>query len=199
MIALEKRGGLLPGFSNPVLDSQRIFRAVLGAMTHPGRIFRLHTGLDVPSPLYPATGAVALVLLDYETPLWTDLPFDSEGVAWLRFHCGCPQVEEAAAGRFALITGDPNRMPLGRFYPGTDEAPGDSCTLIIQVGRLAFGTGRKLTGPGIEKEHSLEVEGLPEEFWTGWRANHSQYPLGVDVILTAGEELAALPRTTRVE
>jgi alpha-D-ribose 1-methylphosphonate 5-triphosphate synthase subunit PhnH len=199
LIALEKKGGFLPGFSNLVLDSQRVFRAVLGAMTHPGRIFRLDTGLEVPSPLYPASAAVALVLLDFETSLWTDLPFESEGVEWLRFHCGCPLAQDALAGKFALITGDPNRMPLGRFCPGTDEAPGDSATLIIQVGWLAFGTGRKLTGPGIEKEHYLEVEGLPEEFWTAWKDNHSRYPLGVDVILTAGRELVALPRTTRAE
>jgi alpha-D-ribose 1-methylphosphonate 5-triphosphate synthase subunit PhnH len=64
---------------------------------------------------------------------------------------------------------------------------------------LTFGKGRKLTGPGVEKEHFLEVEGMPEGFWSDWKANHSQYPLGVDVILTAGEVLAALPRTTSAE
>jgi alpha-D-ribose 1-methylphosphonate 5-triphosphate synthase subunit PhnH len=168
-------------------------------MTHPGRIFRLDADLEAPSPLYPASAAVALVLLDFETPLWTDLTLGSGGVAWLRFHCGCPLAEDAAAGRFALIASAPNSMPLGRFCPGTDEAPGDSATLIIQVDRLVFGSGRKLTGPGIEKEHSLTVEGLPDGFWTGWKANHARYPLGVDVILTAGRDLAALPRTTRVE
>jgi alpha-D-ribose 1-methylphosphonate 5-triphosphate synthase subunit PhnH len=107
--------------------------------------------------------------------------------------------EDPAAGRFALITGDPNRNPLGRFCRGTEEYPGESATLIIQVGGLAFGKGRKLTGPGIEKEGFLEVEGMPEGFWAAWKANHSRYPLGVDLILSAGKELAALPRTTLVE
>ncbi len=198
MNGIGERKRFLPGFSDPVLDSQLAFRTILGAMSYPGRIFPLDAGLEIPAPLHPASAAVALALLDFETPLWTDLPFHSEAVEWIRFHSGCPLEEEPAAGRFALVTGDPTRMALGRFCPGTDESPGDSSTLIIQVGGLAFGKGRKLTGPGIEKEHFLEMEGMPDGFWAAWKVNHSRYPLGVDLILSAGRELAALPRTTLV-
>jgi alpha-D-ribose 1-methylphosphonate 5-triphosphate synthase subunit PhnH len=63
---------------------------------------------------------------------------------------------------------------------------------------LSFGNGRRLTGPGIEKERFLDAGGMPEGFWSAWKANHSKYPLGVDLILSAGRELAALPRTTLV-
>jgi alpha-D-ribose 1-methylphosphonate 5-triphosphate synthase subunit PhnH len=168
-------------------------------MSHPGRLFSLDMSFQVPTPLHPASAAVALALLDFETPLWTDLPPDSEAVEWIRFHCGCPVGEEPAGGKFALITGDPNQTPLGRFFPGTDECPGDSATLIIQTQTLVEGRGRRLTGPGIQKENYLSVGGVPEEFWQAWKVNHSGYPLGVDVILTAGRELVALPRTTRVE
>lgn len=199
MNGIGERKRFLPGFSDPVLDSQLAFRTVLGAISYPGRIFPLDVGLDVPEPLHPSSAAVVLALLDFETPLWTDLPFDSEGLEWLRFHCGCPLAEEPGESRFALITGDPTRIPLGRFCPGTDESPGESTTLIIQGEGLSFGKGRRLTGPGIEKERFLEAEGIPEAFWTAWKANHSRYPLGVDLILTAGEVLAALPRTTLVE
>ena len=199
MMALEKRGGFLPGFSDPVLGSQIAFRAILGAMSHPGRIFLLERGLEIPAPLHPAAGAVVLTLLDFETPLWMDLPPDSEAAEWFRFHCGCPLAEEPSAARFALITGDPSRTPMGRFFPGTDECPGDSATLIIQTKTLIEGRGRRLTGPGIQKENYLEIGGLAEDFWQGWKLNHSGYPLGVDVILTAGEVLVALPRTTLVE
>jgi alpha-D-ribose 1-methylphosphonate 5-triphosphate synthase subunit PhnH len=195
----DKRGGFLPGLSDPILDSQRAFRAVLGATSHPGRLFQLNLGLRVPAPLHPASAAVALTLFDFETPLWTDLPADSDALEWIRFHCGCPVIEEPAGGRFVLITSDRNQTPLGEFNQGTDESPGDSATLILQVGGLTFGRGRRLTGPGIEKENYLEVAGLPEGFWEEWRVNHSRYPLGVDVILTAGSQLAALPRTSRAE
>ena len=194
-----ERERFLPGFSDPVMDSQIAFRTVLNAMSHPGRIFRLEVGLEVPAPLHHAAAAVALSLLDFETPLWTDLPIDSEAVQWLRFHCGCPLVQDLASGSFGLITMGRTMPGTDQFHPGLDEFPGTSATLIIQVASLASGRGRRLTGPGVEKERHLEALGLPEHFWAAWKANRSLYPLGVDLILTAGRELAALPRTTRVE
>ena len=60
------------GLSDPVLDSKRIFRGVLDAMAHPGRVVPLPPPPDPPAPLVPAAAAVALTLLDYETPLWLD-------------------------------------------------------------------------------------------------------------------------------
>ncbi len=59
--------------------------------------------------------------------------------------------------------------------------------------------GQNLTGPGIQKESRLKVDGLTGNFWPEWKMNHSRYPLGVDVIFTAGKDLAALPRTTRAD
>jgi alpha-D-ribose 1-methylphosphonate 5-triphosphate synthase subunit PhnH len=38
--------------------------------------------------------------------------------------------------------------------------------------------------------------GLHDGFWTELEANHSRFPMGVDVMLVAGSELAGLPRTT---
>lgn len=189
-----------PGLGDPVLDSQRIFRGVLDAMSHPGRIVALDVDDAAPGPLHAATEAVCLALVDFETPLWLDAAGrTAEVMAHLRFHCGCPIVDEPAAARFAVVA-DPGRMPeLDRFDPGTDEYPDRSATVIVQVDMLSAGVGRRLTGPGIESEARLDAPGLPERFWEGLRANHGRFPRGVDVLLTAGSQLAALPRTTRVE
>ena len=194
-----ERERFLGGFSDPVMDGQRAFRTVLNAMSQPGRIFRLELELEVPAPLHHAAAAVALSLFDFETPVWADLPADSEAIQWLRFHCGCPLVQDLASGTFGLITMGRSMPGIDQFHPGLDEFPGTSATLIIQVASLASGHGRRLTGPGIEKEQYLDVLGLPEDFWAAWKVNRSLYPLGVDLILTAGQELAALPRTTRAE
>lgn len=189
-----------PGLSDPVLDSQRIFRAVLDAMSHPGRLVALAQPPPAPAPLYSATTAVCLALVDFETPLWLDpAARTAETIAHLRFHCGCPIVDEPDRARFGVVA-DPARMPgLDRFDPGTDEYPDRSATVVVQARTLTAGGGKRLRGPGIETETRLDAEGLPARFWQGLRENHERFPRGVDVLLTAGAALVALPRSTRVE
>ena len=189
-----------PGLANPVLDSQRIFRGLLDALSHPGRIVSVAAEEAAPGPLHPATVAVCLALVDLETPLWLDPAGRAPDVVeHLRFHCGCPIVEEPGRAHFAVITDPESMPPIEAFDPGTDEYPDRSATVIVQARALALGEGRRLTGPGIESESRLEAAGLPERFWDGIRANHGRFPRGVDVLLTAGARLTALPRTTRVE
>jgi alpha-D-ribose 1-methylphosphonate 5-triphosphate synthase subunit PhnH len=42
------------------------------------------------------------------------------------------------------------------------------------------------------------VSGLPDGFAARWAANRAAFPRGVDVILCAGRDVAALPRTTAI-
>jgi alpha-D-ribose 1-methylphosphonate 5-triphosphate synthase subunit PhnH len=191
---------MLPGFADPVLDSQRAFRALLDAMDHPGRVVDVPGSETAPDPLHPATAAVCLTLADFETPLWLDAWASTlETLAYLRFHCGCRLVDAPGQARFGLIS-EPGSMPrLSAFELGSDEFPERSTTLLVQVEGLTAGRGRRLTGPGIRIETRLEARGLPDAFWQDLRHNHALFPRGVDVLLTAGRQLAALPRTTAVE
>lgn len=182
------------GFSDPAQDSQRCFRRVLEAMSRPGRIERMPALAEVPAPLNNAAAAVLLTLADADTPVWLDAP---QPLDWLRFHCGCPVVAEAAAARFVLATGG---MPgLAGLARGTEEEPHLAATLLLQVKALRAGEGWRLTGPGIEREHLLAVEGLPADFLAQWAANRAGFPRGVDVVLCAGDSLACLPRTVAIE
>jgi alpha-D-ribose 1-methylphosphonate 5-triphosphate synthase subunit PhnH len=190
---------LLPGFPDPVLDSQRTFRQVLDAMAHPGRVIPLDAKIQVPRPLQGATAAVCLALLDFETSLWMDLDEESDVAGWLRFHCGCPLVHSPSAARFGLISREYGVPALDQFNSGQDEFPEQSATLIIQVSGFTSGSGRSLRGPGVERFERLKVQGLPDDFWMAWHLNQRLYPLGVDVLFTAGSTLVALPRTTGVE
>ncbi|MBP0444090.1 phosphonate C-P lyase system protein PhnH [Roseomonas sp. SSH11] len=187
--------GLLPGFADPVLDAQSSFRAVLEAMSRPGRVQRLPRAPSPPAPLGAAAGAVLLALVDSATPLFIDAGADA--VEWVRFHAGCPIVPGAGEAEFVLCTGTAPR--LASLRQGTDEEPQGSATLILQVDALEEGTGWRLTGPGIEREHGLRVRGLPEGFLAEWKANGARFPRGVDVILCDGDRIAALPRSLRIE
>lgn len=191
---------MLRGLADPVADSQMIFRAVLDAMAHPGRIVEVPGPLDVPSPLHAAAAAVCLALVDFETSLWLDAKArTSAAVEYLRFHSGAVVVDTPAAASFALIADAASMPALAEFPQGTDEEPERSATLIVQVARLDATDGRRLTGPGIAAEARLRAGGLPPTFWTDIRDNHAAFPRGVDLMLVAGARLAALPRTTRAD
>jgi alpha-D-ribose 1-methylphosphonate 5-triphosphate synthase subunit PhnH len=187
-----------PGFVDPVLDSQRAFRAVLDAMAHPGRVVTV-TGPDGPWPLGPAATAVCLALLDYDTPLWLDAAAaNAETVDYLRFHCGVPVVEGSDAARFALCADAGALASLDSFDAGTDERPDLSATVVLQVAALEGEGGCRLRGPGVAGTTRLTVGGAPW-LWDAVRANGARFPRGVDVLLCAGARLVALPRTVRVE
>ena len=185
---------LSPGFADPVTDAQRCFRAVLDAMAQPGQL-RQAPPIDAPPPLCAATAAVLLTLVDGETPLWIDQPMVPTR-RWIEFHCGAPVTTDRSTAMFGLAASLPD---LASFEQGTHEQPETAATLILQVPALGHGAPWKLSGPGIETTTTLQVDGLPVDFVRRWQANRAQFPRGVDLILCAGNSLAALPRSITVE
>ncbi len=189
---------LAPGFADPVIGSQSAFRGVLEAMSRPGRVVTLSSLPAAPEPLDPATAALALTLMDFDTPLWLDGAAMTESViGYLKFHCGCPVTVEPGAARFAIVAAA--MPPLDTFDPGNDLYPDQSATVILQVKSLAEGPRLRLTGPGIERDASAAVDGLPADFLDQWAGNRTLYPLGVDMILTCGEGFLGLPRSIELE
>ena len=55
-----------PGFVDPVLDAQSVFRRVLAAMAQPGAIGEIDIDLEPPAPLNAATTAACLSLVDFD-------------------------------------------------------------------------------------------------------------------------------------
>ena len=149
------------GLADPMDDSQRVFRAVLEAMAHPGRVVDVGIAMDPPPPLGSATAAVCLALLDCETPIWLDAAAaTADVVEYLRVHAGAP--------------------------------------VVVQVDALRTGAGIRFGRPGTAGVTALDVGGA----WPALRDILSddarRFPRGVDLVLTAGTRLAAIPRTARV-
>lgn len=187
-----------PGFADPVHDAQGVFRTLLECMSRPGSLLPCPTPLDSPPRLLRTTAALVLSLLDSDTPTWLDDSLDTAEIrAYLRFHCAVPLVTDPARARFALI-GAPDFMPdLVTFAQGSEHRPDESVTLVLQLPSLTGGAPYQLVGPGIETRATVRFNGLPQRFWAQWRANHSRFPLGVDLILVDAQHLAGLPRTAR--
>jgi len=186
--------GLDAGFADPVHDSQTCFRAVLDAMSRPGRIAQI-SGVTAPSPICSAASAILLTLVDHETPLWLD-PDVEPARKWIEFHCGAPIVVKPEECAFALALSLPD---LARLPAGSHESPETSATIICHVKTFDAGKHFRLSGPGLRESASLVVDGLPRDFVAIWRRNHALFPRGIDLILCAGDRLTALPRTVSIE
>lgn len=178
------------GFADPARDAAHAFRAVMAAMAQPGTIQPV-TGAEAPG-LSIAASVVLLTLCDATTPLYLAGKSDTPALRqWIAFHIGAPLVapEQAAfaLGRWSDL------QPLHRFSIGLPDYPDRSATLIVEMDNLT-GHGQRLSGPGIQTTAHLS---LPET--EAFQRNAAHFPLGLDFILTAGRQLAALPRTTCVE
>ena len=190
---------LAPGLADPSHDAQRLFRAILDAFSHPGRIVDLRDAPNGPGTLSPAAVGFLLTFADRETPLWLDAGLDTQAVRdFLRFHAGAPIVDAREAATFAVIAvGDED--PFAGFAIGTDAYPDRAATLLVEVPALDTGPTYLWRGPGIDGEVSVALEGLGRDFWPAWAANHALFPCGVDLVFTSGSRLLALPRSIAVE
>ena len=188
-----------PAFADPVFQSQATFRAVLEAMSRPGRIVSCGAGLAPPAPLSLAAAAILLTLCDYETPLWLSPAYaTSEVGAWARFHTGAPAAPTPDRAAFALIDLSKDTLDLSRFAQGAPDFPDRSTTIVAEVATLAATGPLQLKGPGVKGVASLGLAPLPADFLAQWLANGAGFPLGVDMIFTAEARAAAFPRSTRV-
>lgn len=187
-------------FSDPVLEAQSTFRAILDAMARPGSVQPIASDLTLPRGINAAAAAVALTLCDHDTPVWLDdgLREDETVAAWLRFHCGCDITDDPGAAAFAFAQNAANIPSFDAFNVGTQDYPDRATTLVLQVRSLRSGAGLVLTGPGIREQTALRAEPLPDDMALRLAGNRGLFPRGIDVLLVAGDAIAALPRTVRV-
>jgi alpha-D-ribose 1-methylphosphonate 5-triphosphate synthase subunit PhnH len=186
------------GFSNAVLDSQAAFQALMWALSRPGLARRIGVDIEPPEGLERAAAVALLTLADFETPVFLP-PALARGAAgdYLRFHAGCPLVSAPGAAMFAFAEASAAAALLPALATGDDRYPDRSATLIVAVPALAGGLPVVLTGPGVDGVVELSAAGLDEAFWNAIADNHARYPLGVDLVIVAGDEVVGLPRSTR--
>lgn len=190
---------LAPGFAHPALDAQRAFRQILSAMARPGTVVDLSFAPEGPGLGGRALGAVALTLFDFETPLWLAPSLAASAFeTWVRFHCSAPRVDRPEACTFALALALEELPPLEVLPLGDARYPDRSATVVVVLPSLTGGAPVRLAGPGIEGSLTIAPQGLNAEFWDALVENRAQFQLGLDFVFCAGDELFALPRTTRV-
>ena len=186
-------------FMLPVQDAQHSFRRLLKAMSEPGVIVALHQLKRGWQPLNIATTSVLLTLADNDTTVWLSAPLSNDIVSQsLRFHTNAPLVNQPELATFAVTDEAISSEQLNALSTGTAVAPEAGATLILQVASLSGGRMLRLTGAGIAEERMIAPQ-LPECILHELTERPHPFPLGIDLILTCGERLLAIPRTTHVE
>ncbi|MFG6083227.1 phosphonate C-P lyase system protein PhnH [Paracoccus litorisediminis] len=174
------------GFADAPRQSALAFRAIIDVMSRPGKLATLQ-GATPPASLSVAAGTVILTLADANTGIYLAGDLDSPALRqWIAFHTGAPittaDCADLAIGTWADL------HPLDRYRTGTVEYPDRAATLIVELGETPA-PNASLTGPGIKDRIAAFVPG----------ARPTSFPLGLDLILTAGAQVSALPRSTQVE
>ena len=173
---------LQPAFTLAVQDAQHSFRRLLKAMSEPGVIVSLQQ-----------------LQVDHETPVWLAPVLHNDLVGQnLRFHTGAPLVEQPQQAIFAVASDTISAEQLNVLSAGTVVAPETGVTLVVQLASLSGGRMLRLTGAGIAEERMIAPQ-LPECIIEELTERPHPFPLGIDLILTCGERLLAIPRTTHVE
>ncbi|MBT8152567.1 phosphonate C-P lyase system protein PhnH [Epibacterium ulvae] len=170
----------------PTADETRAnasFAALLSALSRPGQIQTL-----------PTSGEAGVIeaLLDREC----------------RVACADPRLLPQVMQTGALIAEIPQAdhvflgqmttaAPLNDICIGSDLYPDAGATVVVNA---TFDNGVRLglTGPGIDGETTVQIAGLPADFWQ-LRKQRIRYPMGFDLFLLDGARVMGLPRSTTLE
>lgn len=169
-----------------VPTQQAAFRLLLEAFSYPGRRIELNTEGD-------ALVLVLATLLDGGVTL-----ADPQGLVSAddQRRLGVTTVSPEQA-QYVVMSGD--HVPDFKPALGTLESPEQGATLILKVDSLGSDGCLRLSGPGIESESWLSVSGIDPAWWARRNSWNGAFPLGIDLILVAGNQVVALPRTTRIQ
>jgi alpha-D-ribose 1-methylphosphonate 5-triphosphate synthase subunit PhnH len=193
-----------PGFHDPALGSQIVFRTALRALSYPGRVQSMPAVTDLPLNGKAAAASLLLALVDSECAVWISPTLaDTDAAAWLRFHTGCTWAKHFDSARFLWIAENDELPELASLALGSDDYPDQSATVVVEVASLDDDTTvdalkLSLEGPGIALTQGVTVTGLPGDFVTQWAINHQAFPRGVDLFLATSHEILGLPRSTRI-
>ena len=181
--------------SNSIIRDHITFRAILTAMSHPGKVYRL------PEFDNEETAVVELLrcLLDNEVGVAVigDPALESDLVR----HTACKLVPYQEAD-FIIIDNFADTAALPGCKTGSLEYPDSGATILYLVDGLSEGDGGIfLTGPGIAGKISLRISGLAAGEVSRLRDLNSVFPLGVDAMFFVRRRngrIACIPRSSQI-
>ena len=174
------------------LSQQKIYRALLAAMSFPGRVE------DIAEPLDGARAELG-ILAALTDEMVTVADPDGRLTEAERRLLSVAALAPAESADYVLFSG--RNAPNTGYTPriGTIYRPEEAALLIIVCENVGEGELLlTLSGPGVATESRLRLAGVD----AGWIAARNRwcgnFPTGVDIVFCDGARLAAIPRTSRV-
>ena len=173
---------------------QRSFRAVLRSFSFPGTVVALEASKE-----QTAAHVTALCSLVDRSVTLADVDGIIDGLTRRFLAAPAAGVETAD---FVLARGAQKPPVAFCMRRGEIERP-DAGAMLLLVGAAIDSASAtapasiELTGPGVDGARAVSLVGF-HRAWFQWRNECVRYPLGVDLILTAGRTICSIPHTSSV-
>lgn len=159
------------------------FDALLWALSRPGLTRRLPEAGESP---------IVAALLDRECRVHATDPLLLPEI--MRTGAEIAEIAKADHVFLGTLTG---AEPLSQVAVGSDLYPDDGATVILR-GKIGSGQALRLSGPGVDGNLTVQIDGMPDGFWAARNAR-LRYPMGFDLFILDGAEILGLPRSTQIE
>jgi alpha-D-ribose 1-methylphosphonate 5-triphosphate synthase subunit PhnH len=185
-----------------LVDAQADFRILLDSMARPGQLRHFSPrSLEAPSPLNPASAVVALTLLDSEVAHHAGA-FPEAVSRYLAAKTGSPAAGPDAAA-FVFLPNARHLEILAEARAGELAYPELGATVVLQLDALSAtpivnSMALTTTGPGVDGALTFHAAGVDSAFLTLLANRNAEFPLGLDLILTAGNTVVSLPRSQKL-
>ena len=185
-------------------DIQQVYRKVLNAMARPGVIEDISEAsqkIDLAWGVYKGTLALMHMLLDTEVS-YKMISKEEKAITQLVNQLTYAKATTTEEADYIFILEDASKdqieEALAKAKIGSLIDPHISATVLMESPVITNEEKLLLKGPGIEKEHYLEVQISGD--WVDWREKkNKEYPLGIDMIFVDSKShIACLPRTTQI-
>lgn len=186
-----------------VFDAQQHFRLLLDSMARPGKINTFpSSNILPPAGLNQAAALTGFALLNADTNYHITGQNSADIADYLLVNTAAQQVDIAIADYIFLPENHDGRG-LHEARMGTPVYPEDSATLIAAaqvISAVAMTDSLKITmkGPGVNGEATVWIKGINPDLLNYLKEQNSEYPLGIDLIITDGQNnVLCLPRSNR--
>ena len=186
-----------------VFDAQEHFRLLLDSMSRPGKINTFPAlEIEPPQGLNQGAALTGFALLNPDATYFICGDNSAEIGEYLLVNTAAQQAEMAIAD-YIFIPEGYYSAALYEARTGTPTYPEDSATFVVGCELVSDkphdnATQFTLKGPGVNGEAEVFVSGINPELLDFVKEQNSEYPLGLDLIITDRyNNVIGLPRSNK--